>query len=249
MKKNIKYILTFALGIGLMLIAESCGDSLGIEDNYSKKLLSGKEIKDLSYKEYVKITRDTLVFYSDTIVRVDTVHYPVYDTVRNSKTYPTNGFIFENYAILQSKIVQIIEYPVLSVNSDIIVNYINNNPILNINADIEFKITTDDPLYYRTKDLPKSLSLKLKGITLYTKYNYLLTGDETSGAFGSIDVLTDEGNRLTYQGQNSGLSFYIDSFITAPDDPKKVLFVKGIVTYISPSSGYVFYSVLNMLLY
>lgn len=249
MKKNIKYVLTLVFGIGVMFLAQSCGDSLGIEDNYSKKLISGKDIKDISYKEYVKITRDTLIFYSDTTIHVDTVHYPVYDSVKNSKSYPTKGFVFDMYSLVYSKNFQPDYYPIMSMSSNITVEYINTKPILNISMDIQYAIQKSNPYFKEFNELPKSIKIELRGVTLFTNYLYYLDGEPGSGNFGSIVLINNSDNRLTYEGRNSNLSFYVKDYITSPDDNNKVLYVSGVLVYNSKTSGVELFNLVNMLLY
>lgn len=232
-----------------MFLAQSCGDSLGIEDNYSKKLISGKDIKDISYKEFVKITRDTLIFYSDTTIHVDTVHYPVYDTVNNAKQYPSRGFVFDVYTLVWSNMFQTYSSESLIDSDNITIDYINGYPILNINFNISFAKMKQDPIYKVFNERPKSLKIDLRGVTLNTNFYYVLNGGLGSGAYGSIDLLNDEGRIMSYDGQNSGLSFYIIRYITAPDDDKKVLYVRGVVLYESKNSHYIIYNEIDLTFY
>lgn len=249
MKKNTKHILSLLIALGLMFLAQSCGDSLGIEDNYSKKLVSGKEIKEVSYKEYVKITRDTLIFYSDTTIHVDTVHYPVYDTVNSGRQYPTKGYAFDVYTLINSKYFQAYSSQSKLEQNTVTVDYINNKPIFNINLDIVFNTYKNDQLYKHLNELPKSLKIDIRGVTLFPNYYYDLTGNLGSGSYGSIVLINDEGRSMIYDGVNSGLKFYIVRYITAPNDEKKVLYLRAAIIYDSKKSDYMIYNEVDIALY
>lgn len=249
MKKNTKYILSMMIALGLMFLAQSCGDSLGIEDNYSKKLISGKDIKDISYKEYVKITRDTLIFYSDTTIHVDTVHYPVYDSVNSSNQYPTQGIVFDVYTLIYSKFFQAYVAQSNIKTNNVTVNYINNIPIINLNLELTFNNHKNDPIFKYFNELPKSLTIDLRGLTLNSNYYYELSGAKGSGAYGSIVIMNSEGRSLTYEEKNSDLTFYIVRYITAPNDDKKVLYLRGAIMYHSKTSDYMIYNEIDITFY
>jgi hypothetical protein len=249
MKKNTKYIFSLMIAFGLMVLAQSCGDSLGIEDNYSKKLISGKDIKDISYKEFVKITRDTLIFYSDTTIHVDTVHYPIYDTINNSKNYPTKGVVFDIYSLIDSKSFQAYSSQSKAENSDVSVTYINDKPIFNVSVEILYSSYKNDPLYKLFNELPRNLKINVKGVTLYANYYYNLNGALSSGAYGSIELVNYEGRSFIYDGNNSGITFYIIKYITDPNDDKKVLYIKAAIEYHSRTSEYMIYNEINIALY
>lgn len=238
------------IALGLMFLAQSCGDSLGIEDNYSKKLISGKDIKDISYKEFVKITRDTLIFYSDTTIHVDTVHYPVYDTVMNSsKKYPTQGVLFDVYTLIDSKSFQAYSSMSKANNSTVTVDYINDTPLLNLNLELLFSTYKNDPLYQWFNELPKSLKIDVRGISFLSNYYYTLNGGMGSGEYASIVLINYEGRSFTYEGQNSGITFSIIKCITDPNDDKKILFVRAAIVYESKASKYIIYNEINIALY
>jgi len=221
-----KKILCVIFVVSVSIFFQSCEDSLGIEENYSKKLIDGKNIEDISFKEYTYYSIDTITTISDSIIFDTTkIVIPIYDS---ATTYPKKGTIYPPTAMIYSDFDFFYYLSDISVTSSVIkIKYPygekSNITLLGLDLSIDFSDKFRSEQNQLSNLSPYKITLKVDDFKI-AKYNLLyLSGDVNSNDYINFELIDNYGGTQSFSGSMSNSSFIIKDVIYAPDDNKRII--------------------------
>lgn len=221
-----KKLLCVLFVVSISLFFQSCEDSLGIEENYSKKLIDGKNIEDISFKEYTYYSIDTITTIRDSLIFDTTkIVIPIYDS---ATAYPNKGTIYPPTAMIYNDFDFFYYLSDISITSSVIKVKYPNDEKSNISLlGLDLTIAFSDKYRMEQNQLsdlsPYKIKLKVDDLKI-AKYNLLyLSGDLNSKEYINFELIDNYGSIKSFSGSMSNSSLIIKDVIYAPDDNKRII--------------------------
>lgn len=226
-----KKIFTIVIiGVVFVFMSNSCDDSLGIEENYNQKLISGKDISEKSYKEYVLISHDTLIFYSDTLSYLDTTHIKIYDTIPSGyKSLPNRGMVYSKDNITFLLFGDEILYAgTCSIsNSKINLSYDYwDKPHLTLDMNIDFNYPDNNEIFESFREIPIKLDLKINEIKPRTYGWYNISSDNNDNLL-KFYTSDSKGSEFYYSNPHIRSYLKINELIRSPENGNHLLLMNA----------------------